>query len=148
MKTFLIILVVLALIAAVYVYLIKKGKIKDDDQDYIPDVVEDKVSDIKETVEKTKKEVNRRARRVKEELDEKYINEVPRPSFWGGYEVDPTEIEFWQHRKGRSTSKAVIDHCHNTGKVRGILCHNCNVSLGLIKDNTQILLNMISYLKD
>jgi len=70
MKTFLIILVVLALIASVYVYLIKKGKIKDDDQDYIPDVVEDKVSDIKETVEKTKKEVNRRARRVKEELDD------------------------------------------------------------------------------
>lgn len=70
MKTFLIILVVLAFIASVYVYLIKKGKIKDDDQDYIPDVVEDKVSDIKETVEKTKKEVNRRARRVKEELDD------------------------------------------------------------------------------
>ena len=44
MKTFLIILVVLALIASVYVYLIKKGKIKDDDQDYIPDVVEDGIT--------------------------------------------------------------------------------------------------------
>lgn len=70
MKTLLIILVVLALIAAVYVYLIKKGKIKDDDQDYIPDVVEDKVSDIKETVKKTTEEVKRRSKRIKEELDD------------------------------------------------------------------------------
>ena len=70
MKTLLIILVVLALIAAVYVYLIKKGKIKDDDHDFIPDVVEDKVSDIKETVDRTKKEVKRRSKRIKEEIDD------------------------------------------------------------------------------
>ena len=70
MKTFLIILVVLALIASVYVYLIKKGKIKDDDHDYIPDVVEDKVSEIKETVGNATKEVKRRAKRIKEELDD------------------------------------------------------------------------------
>ncbi len=70
MKTFLIILVVLALIASVYVYLIKKGKIKDDDHDYIPDVVEDKVSEIKETVGNATKEVKSRAKRIKEELDD------------------------------------------------------------------------------
>jgi uncharacterized protein YxeA len=70
MKTILIILVILALIASVYVYLIKKGKIKDEDHDYIPDVVEDKVSEIKETVEKTTKEVKRRSKRIKEELDD------------------------------------------------------------------------------
>ena len=70
MKTFLIILVVLALIASVYVYLIKKGKIKDDDHDYIPDVVEDKVSEIKGTVNNATKEVKRRTKRIKEELDD------------------------------------------------------------------------------
>jgi len=42
--------------------------------------------------------------------------------------------------------RAVIDHCHSSGKVRGILCHSCNVSLGLVKDNTDILVRMISYL--
>lgn len=41
---------------------------------------------------------------------------------------------------------AKIDHCHTTGKVRGLLCSHCNTALGLVKDNTGILKNMIHYL--
>lgn len=41
-----------------------------------------------------------------------------------------------------------IDHCHNTGKIRGLLCSNCNTSLGLIKDNIQTLKDMILYLEN
>jgi len=40
----------------------------------------------------------------------------------------------------------VVDHCHTTGKVRKLLCHNCNTALGLVGDNTQILQSMIEYL--
>lgn len=40
-----------------------------------------------------------------------------------------------------------LDHCHNTGQVRGLLCHNCNRALGLFKDNTVILSNAIEYLE-
>lgn len=40
-----------------------------------------------------------------------------------------------------------VDHCHRTGKIRGLLCTNCNILLGQSKDNTQILLNAIKYLK-
>lgn len=43
--------------------------------------------------------------------------------------------------------KLVVDHCHSTGKVRGLLCHNCNRALGLFHDNGQHLLNAIEYLK-
>lgn len=39
------------------------------------------------------------------------------------------------------------DHCHITGIVRGILCSNCNLALGHIKDNIITLENMITYLK-
>jgi len=39
-----------------------------------------------------------------------------------------------------------IDHCHNTDKFRGILCNNCNISLGLLKDNTETLKKLINYL--
>lgn len=39
-----------------------------------------------------------------------------------------------------------IDHCHTTGKVRGILCHYCNTGLGQFKDNKGYLLNAIEYL--
>lgn len=70
MKTLLIILLLLAIGAGVIVYLIKKGKIKDDDGDFIPDVVEDKVAEVKTTVKKTTSEVKRRVNRVKEELSD------------------------------------------------------------------------------
>jgi hypothetical protein len=43
--------------------------------------------------------------------------------------------------------KLRIDHCHASGKIRGILCDDCNVTLGLIKENIQTLENMIEYLK-
>jgi len=68
MKTFLIILVLLALLLGVMVYLIKRGKIKDDDNDFIPDVIEDKVDEVKTKVKNTSEEVKRRVNRVKEEL--------------------------------------------------------------------------------
>lgn len=32
-----------------------------------------------------------------------------------------------------------VDHCHKTGKVRGVLCNNCNRMLGFIKDSIEIL---------
>ena len=41
----------------------------------------------------------------------------------------------------------VIDHCHSTGKIRGLLCHNCNRALGLFKDNVKNLSNAILYLE-
>lgn len=43
-------------------------------------------------------------------------------------------------------SKAVLDHCHETGKFRGFLCHSCNVALGLLNDNVQTLEKAIAYI--
>lgn len=39
-----------------------------------------------------------------------------------------------------------IDHCHTTGKIRGILCVRCNVGLGQFKDNIISLQQAIKYL--
>jgi protein-arginine kinase activator protein McsA len=44
-------------------------------------------------------------------------------------------------------SKLVIDHCHSTGKVRGLLCQTCNKGLGLFYDNKETLNRAIDYLK-
>lgn len=41
-----------------------------------------------------------------------------------------------------------IDHCHKTGKIRGLLCSKCNTALGLLKDSIEILEKSIKYLKD
>ncbi|MCY1447865.1 Recombination endonuclease VII [compost metagenome] len=39
-----------------------------------------------------------------------------------------------------------IDHCHTTGKVRGLLCHHCNILLGNARDDVAILEKAIAYL--
>lgn len=41
-----------------------------------------------------------------------------------------------------------VDHCHTTGKVRGLLCFPCNTALGHFKDDPTILANAIQYLKE
>ena len=49
---------------------------------------------------------------------------------------------------GRGQGAWCTDHDHRTGKVRGILCHNCNVSLGLLEDSIPTLTAMIAYLME
>lgn len=40
-----------------------------------------------------------------------------------------------------------VDHNHKTGKIRGILCHNCNVALGHFKENKKVMKRAIKYLE-
>lgn len=42
--------------------------------------------------------------------------------------------------------KLHVDHSHTTGKVRGMLCSQCNTVLGLAGDNVAVLTTMVSYL--
>ena len=42
---------------------------------------------------------------------------------------------------------AKVDHCHTTGKVRGLLCNKCNVSLGNLNDDIELFKNAINYLE-
>jgi hypothetical protein len=40
-----------------------------------------------------------------------------------------------------------VDHCHSTGKIRGLLCNKCNQGLGLFGDSVESLLIAIQYLQ-
>jgi uncharacterized protein YfaQ (DUF2300 family) len=50
--------------------------------------------------------------------------------------------------KNKNYSYFAVDHCHKTGKVRGLLCDKCNTALGSFQDSPEILLRAIEYLKE
>lgn len=64
----------------------------------------------------------------------------------------------WERRKrdqnnccklcNSSERPLVVDHCHISGKVRGLICNRCNRALGLFGDNVEGVQNALKYLKD
>lgn len=46
-----------------------------------------------------------------------------------------------------TTDRLVVDHDHESGRVRGILCTSCNVSLGRLNEDVGVLRRMIDYLE-
>jgi hypothetical protein len=47
---------------------------------------------------------------------------------------------------GRTRTSLTVDHCHTSGRVRGLLCTRCNKMLGFAVDSTTTLANAIQYL--
>jgi len=52
------------------------------------------------------------------------------------------QIEF------NNPSEGFVDHDHKTGKIRGLLCNSCNRGIGLLKDNVNVLLRAVKYIKN
>ena len=46
-----------------------------------------------------------------------------------------------------SSKNLVIDHCHNSRKIRGVICDLCNKGLGNFKDDISLIKKAIGYLK-
>jgi len=94
MNTILVILAIATVLAIAIVILQKTGKIKDEDGDLIPDVVEDKVEEVKA-------ETKRRVKRVKQELKDvkKSAKDLKEQI------VDVAEAAGGSNRKGRKSTK-------------------------------------------
>lgn len=70
------------------------------------------------------------------------------------YGVSLEELERWIDRKnceicGREIEgrQVHIDHCHERGHIRGVLCLNCNTALGLMREDSAAIEAMLRYLK-
>jgi len=48
--------------------------------------------------------------------------------------------------ENRNGTRFCVDHCHTTGKIRGLLCHDCNTSIGKLGDSKEGLMKAIEYL--
>lgn len=44
--------------------------------------------------------------------------------------------------------RLVVDHCHSSGRIRGLLCNKCNVAIGLLQDSPLIALAACTYLSE
>lgn len=51
------------------------------------------------------------------------------------------------NRSKTGPCRLALDHCHATGKIRGLLCHACNRAIGNFKDNIKFLKSAIAYLE-
>lgn len=57
------------------------------------------------------------------------------------------ESETATNNQGTKPRRLSLDHCHETGKVRGFLCYRCNYVLGLCKDNVSLLRELAIYVE-
>lgn len=71
-----------------------------------------------------------------EEYNEMLIKQEYKCAICGGFETD------------YRNEVLSVDHCHNTNKIRGLLCNTCNRALGLFKDNKENLINALKYLEN
>jgi hypothetical protein len=50
------------------------------------------------------------------------------------------------HMRNGKIKALAVDHCHQTGKIRGLLCSDCNTGIGKLKDDPAVLQNAIGYI--
>lgn len=71
------------------------------------------------------------------------------------YDITPKELVDRYERQERccaichdhiTLENSAIDHNHETGEFRGVLCKQCNRALGMFKDSTTVLKNAVEYL--
>jgi hypothetical protein len=58
----------------------------------------------------------------------------------------PADVKYTGKRGQGNVKKLHIDHDHETGKLRDLLCHHCNLGLGNFKDDIDNLFSAIDYL--
>lgn len=82
---------------------------------------------------------------------------VARRKRWlkGQYGITEGEYRKLYRRQGgrcgicsRSLPKLHVDHEHSSGRIRGLLCSNCNLAIGHFKDNWRVILRGARYVKD
>lgn len=107
---------------------------------------------------------NMRARRADPNKRQALLDAQQRAHFRRKYSLELEDIQaMWESRGGRcdlcgvskpaphhkgvaAAHKLVVDHCHDAGRVRGLLCYQCNTALGQLGDSEAALQRVINYI--
>jgi len=69
------------------------------------------------------------------------------------YGLTDFDVDLMRQKQGgkcaicKRTKKLCVDHCHSTGKVRGLLCNGCNSSIGKLLDSPEVCRSAAEYLE-
>lgn len=104
-----------------------------------------KCDNIRRAAEKPVKEYKREWNRIKKyDIDDNGFDLL-----WiiaeGKCNICGTLLIIPENTRGQKLNAACIDHDHNTGNLRGLLCNGCNKGLGLFKDDPNILFKAIKW---
>lgn len=83
-----------------------------------------------------------------------------RRNLWKNYKMTPTEFnDLWEGQsgkcaicevdmapRGRAKNSVAVDHNHENGAVRGLLCRTCNVGIGYLNNDPDLLIAAAEYL--
>lgn|SRR5574343_499795 len=58
------------------------------------------------------------------------------------------QLVFPAAQRGQAPNVAVVDHNHQTGNIRGLLCNNCNKGIGLLKDSPEVISRALNWAKN
>ena len=113
---------------------------------------------------RVKNRENMRARRADPEKRAALLASQQRTYFRRKYGLELEQVQaMWDEREGRcdlckvsrpaphhtgchAAHKLVVDHCHESNTVRGMLCYQCNTALGQLGDNAVALQRVLEYI--
>lgn len=89
---------------------------------------------------------NQRDKTYKKAIRLRYKYGITLENWNSMYESQNGRCMICEYQFGQKQSDCYVDHCHSTSVVRGLLCQNCNTTIGHAKDNPATLIKAASYL--
>ena len=68
-------------------------------------------------------------------------------AYWALLQVQNYSCALCTSKDPKRKQGFVVDHDHQTGRIRGLLCHPCNIALGMLGDNLSGLQKAVKYLE-
>ena len=101
----------------------------------------------KEASKKYYQENKEALKEAKQEWKLKYNYNITLDEYDLNLELQDNACKICKTDASELSKKLAVDHCHDTGAVRGLLCNKCNVGLGQFNDDAMLLETALTYLQ-